>query len=250
MTNKRDGRIQATANRLNQNVTRPQSLIPKPLRPAILQPKGVPGARLFPHQKAPNVGRMNNAAISFPRPAAFGPSSRTQKTRINHAGPVGRPHVVQRAARHSARIADPNYSHSVIPLVGGMMIAPQTIDKHGTHYWNGYRPLSFDAATFLAMAPSKGAGCKIGKVNCTGAAVSIDHIVDFATTQSALPTHSYCDGTHHWTGVLLSDAKADYNNIGNLQWACTSCNSSKSGVKGLYAPPSHAGLCPGPGCVL
>ena len=46
--------------------------------------------------------------------------------------------------RRSARIASAGYAHRVIPLIAGYLIAPTTVDKHGTQYWNGYRStLSF-----------------------------------------------------------------------------------------------------------
>lgn len=150
------------------------------------------------------------------------------------------------AVRTSDRQAAPGYVHT---LVSG--IAPQTIDKHGTQYWNGWRgTLSFSSATKTAMATSK-VNCEIKKASvCTGAANGIDHIKDFATVQSGLPAQEYCDGTNHWEGVLLSDAQLEYNDQNNLRWSCTQCNSSKSGAKGLYTPPQHKGKCPGATCTL
>jgi hypothetical protein len=187
-----------------------------------------------------------------PHPAGVALNRLVQPKTRNAAALSRYPNVVQRAAvRRSLRIAAAGYVHQNLPLIGGFLIAATTIDKHGNQYWNGFRSgLGFDGATRLAMAGSKAHGCQIGKPNCTAVAISIDHITDFATTQSALATHTYCDGAHHWTGVLLTDVKNDYNNLGNLQWACTSCNSSKGGVKGLYAPPRHAGQCPGLACTL
>lgn len=146
----------------------------------------------------------------------------------------------------SARQSAPGYTHKV--LSG---IAPQTKDKYGNQYWNGWRTtLSFTAATKLAMAPTKVA-CQINKAHvCTGSPDGIDHIIDFATVQSGLATQEYCDGVDHWDGVPFADAALEYNDTGNLRWACTQCNSSKSGAKGLYAPPQHQGKCPGLGCPL
>ena len=208
----------------------------------------------------------NHPLLHLRRPATPPVRNRIVQPKIRPATPPHRGNVVQPAlvaagvaaaavavaaspvaagVRRSARIASAGYSHQYLPMIAGFLISPTTIDKNGVHYWNGYRSgLSFSAATKLAMAGTKGNGCQV-KASCTSAAVSLDHIQDFATTQSALPTHTYCDGSHHWTGVLLADAQADYNNVGNLQWSCTSCNSSKSGARGLYSPPRHAGQCPG-----
>ncbi|BBM86675.1 eCIS core domain-containing protein [Candidatus Uabimicrobium amorphum] len=144
-------------------------------------------------------------------------------------------------SRRSARIAAPGYTHYTVPLV-----APSSIDKRGVRYWNGFRgELHFDAATKKYMATLKIYGCKIQGSQCTGKADAIDHKVDFATTQTMLPTYEYCDGNYHWEGVLFEDAKKDYNDTNNLQWSCTSCNSSKSGARGLYSPPLFRGKCVG-----
>jgi len=173
--------------------------------------------------------------------------------------PRVQPRAVQRKAaayrgaiqltRKSARIASTGYTHSILGIINGIRKFFQTIDKHGNYYWNGRRnTLSFTSATKSAMAGTKANGCAIG--SCSNAASGIDHIVDFATTQSSLATETYCDGSDHWDGVPWQDAQDDYNNLSNLQWACTSCNSSKSGARGLYAPPQHAGSCPGGSCTL
>jgi hypothetical protein len=151
--------------------------------------------------------------------------------------------------RKSARIASTGYMHSVLGIINGIRKFFQTIDKHGNYYWDGRRnSLSFTSVTKLAMAGTKGNGCALG--SCSNAANGIDHIVDFATTQSSLATETYCDASDHWDGVPWQDAQDDYNNLSNLQWACTSCNSSKSGARGLYTPPQHAGSCPGALCTL
>src|SRR5690606_24489815 len=58
-----------------------------------------------------------------------------------------------------------------------------------------------------------------------------------------------CAGGHHYEAVPLSDALDAYNDIGNLQWACKRCNSSKGGEKGRYENiPKHIGECPGGNC--
>lgn len=189
------------------------------------------------------------------RPAAHGHRGNVVQPAVVAVGAVAAAAVVAAVAspgvRRSARVASAGYTHAYLPMIAGYLISPTTIDKHGTQYWNGYRAtLSFNAGTKAAKAGSKAGGCQIGKATCSGAATSLDHIVDFATTQSSLATHTYCDGSHHWTGVLLTDAQADYNKLSNLRWSCTSCNSSKGGARGLYSPPRHAGRCPGATCAL
>lgn len=148
--------------------------------------------------------------------------------------------------RRSRRIAGPRYTHRALGLVAGRMIRATSIDKRGVKYWNGYRnSLGWSAAVKAVMKAVIRLGCQIRRRGCKSKASSIDHILDFATTQSALGTREYCDGSYHWRGILFRDALRDYNNVRNLQWACKSCNSSKSGAKGLYSPPSYAGQCPG-----
>lgn len=162
--------------------------------------------------------------------------------------PVG---VIQPAVRRSARIQKPGYFHRTINLINGVLARASAVDKHGTWYWTGWRTnLGFSQTTKNHFAGSKAGGCQIQGHGCTGNAVSLDHIQDFATRQSSLPTHNYCDGTYHWSGILWQDAYDDYNDVSNLQWSCTSCNSSKSGARGLYAPARYVGACPGATCAL
>lgn len=145
------------------------------------------------------------------------------------------------APRRSNRISAVGYQHAYInPL------APSFYDKNGNRYWTGFRnDVHFNAGMRVAVgAPGPCANCGAANSN------SIDHIVDFATTSSGLLTEDYCDGLHHWNGVPWGDALADYNDVNNLQVLCTPCNSSKSGARGLYSPPTYVGPCPGIGCPL
>lgn len=184
------------------------------------------------------------APVGGPAPAPFVFAFTGFQVGTRSAPPAG-------GVRRSGRISNPRYRHRTLPLIGGRMIRASSVDKRGKRYWNGYRStLRFSAVTTAMMGPAKGGGCRVGKGGCSGAANSIDHVVDFATTQSALATRTYCDGAYHWSGILLSVAMNDYNNLGNLQWSCTSCNSSKSGARGLYSPPSPQGACPGKSCRL
>ncbi len=212
----------------------------------VLQTK-VSGVR--PLTVAPNhVIQRAAASASAPPPTAapagfvppFDPATATFSVGRN-SGPV----------RRSGRISSTRYRHRTLPLVAGRMIRATGFDKRRVKYWNGYRTtLRFTPATMVLMRRSR-TYCRIRKPGCTGKATSIDHKVDFATTQSGLPTRVYCDGSYHWRGILHEEAMKDYNNLANLQWSCTSCNSSKSGVKGLYSPPRFVDECPGRGeCTL
>lgn len=125
-------------------------------------------------------------------------------------------------------------------------------DSQGNDIWDGSRSgLSWSATITAGMAGSKAGGCQVGGNLCTGAADGIDHITDFADLQSGITQYLICDGTHHFKAAYKDDAIAVYNNdddTGNMRWACTQCNSQKSGVRGRYEnQPQWFEACPG-GC--
>jgi hypothetical protein len=210
-------------------------------------------------------GRIVQAKVGSMRPVNVAPNRVIQRAAASAAAPPPAPFVPpydpatatfsvgrnSRPVRRSGRISSKRYKHKVLPFVRGRMIRATGFDKRGIKYWNGYRStLRFTPATMAVMRRSR-ASCRIRKAGCTDRATSLDHKIDFASTQSGLPPRVYCDGAYHWSGILHEDAMADYNNLSNLQWSCTSCNSSKSGVKGLYSPPRFEEECPGPGeCTL
>ena len=73
----------------------------------------------------------------------------------------------------------------------------------------------------------------------------IDHIKDWARYQNNADLIYFCFDGWHFSGQLLDDIRAVYNDEDNLQVLCDSCNPSKSGKKGddLNGPqPMHA--CP------
>lgn len=212
----------------------------------VLQTKisGVRPLSVAPNRVIQRAAASAAAPPPAPAPAPFVPPfdpATATFTMGRNSGPV----------RRSGRISSPRYRHGALPMVAGRMIRATGFDRRGNKYWNGYRStLRFTPSTMVLMRRSR-TYCRIRKAGCTGKATSIDHKVDFATTQSGLAAYDYCDGSHHWRGILHRDAMDDYNNAANLQWSCTSCNSSKSGVKGLYSPPRYVEECPGRGeCTL
>lgn len=126
-------------------------------------------------------------------------------------------------------------------------------DRHGRRVWDGSRnSLSFNAQTYAKMRPAQGEPeCALTLAGCTKIGEALDHREDFATKQSELPRVEICDGRFHFEAVLKVKASELYNSTGNLQWACTSCNSRKSGAKGIDANvPVYKGQCPGALCRL
>lgn len=138
-------------------------------------------------------------------------------------------------------------------IVGGGVAEPgykPTKDSLGNKIWDGDRgSLKFSDALKAEMAKSKGGGCEITDAGCTGGADAIDHIEAFSDVQSGFDRYVICDGRYHWTAVYKDDADAGYNNdddASGFQWSCTSCNSKKSGKKGIDKnPPKWLGACPG-----
>jgi hypothetical protein len=143
----------------------------------------------------------------------------------------------------------------VIAQGGTVPVTPNYVpptDSLGNQVWDGRRAgLGWNTAVTGAMATSAGGGCQIQDGGCTGGADSIDHVDDFASTQSEITRYVICDRTHHWDACYKVDVTAVYNNhndTSGLQWSCTPCNSKKNGAKGLYSNhPSWRGRCQG-GC--
>jgi hypothetical protein len=124
-------------------------------------------------------------------------------------------------------------------------------DKLGNKIWSGDRDdCKWSTSVKSAMASSKSGGCQIKKKYiCQGSADGIDHVKDFASVQGSLPRYVICDGKHHWSACYYDDANDLFNNnedTSGLQWACTQCNSSKNGKKGLKEnQPKWISACPG-----
>lgn len=137
-------------------------------------------------------------------------------------------------------------------------------DKNGNKVWRGERKsLTWFRNVTDAMAESRDDGCQLERsTKCTGEADAIDHVKDFASEQTGLETTDICDGRHHWRAIMLDKAKRLYNGgfgpddeltgedlAGTFAWSCTSCNSKKSGVKGLDGGQARwLGECPGEDC--
>ncbi|MBV9823527.1 MAG: hypothetical protein JO144_14940 [Actinobacteria bacterium] len=163
----------------------------------------------------------------------LGPSSRASKSGNKFAS---RSKLTSRQ-RRSKKAEPPNYE--------------PTKDKNGEKVWKGTRSgLTWFTSVENAMALSAAGGCQLRRSgDCTGAADSIDHIEDFATVQTGLETTNLCDGKNHWNAIMLETAKLAYNGgfdpyapikgaelsrlAKTFAWACTPCNSAKSGKKGL-----------------
>lgn len=139
-----------------------------------------------------------------------------------------------------------------------------TKDRNGKKVWRGERKsLTWFDNVKEAMADSRDDGCQLERsTKCTGEADAIDHVKDFASEQTGLETTDICDGKHHWRAIMLDKAKRLYNGgfgpddeltaedlAGTFAWSCTSCNSTKSGKKGLDGgQAAWLGECPGEDC--
>ncbi|SMH63010.1 hypothetical protein [Azospirillum agricola] len=151
-------------------------------------------------------------------------------------GPQIRQNVIQpMIPRQSDRLKAPDYHHNYVSTV-----VKSHIDKYRREFWNGFRS---SMGWYQTTKTHMGRFPKIC-ATCNGPANSIDHKIDFATTQTSLPTTDYCDTFNHFRGILKSVAQDDFNNLRNLQWMCQSCNSHKSGAHGLYTSVMHLGKCP------
>lgn len=138
----------------------------------------------------------------------------------------------------------------------GQVVVPK-FGAQGREIWSGdRRKLAFFDNVKKAMAARRGVGCEIDGPSCRGTADAIDHVKDFATEKTAVAAYVYCDGVLHWKVSYRDEAEVEYNggndphagsvDLSNFQWACTSCNSSKGGRKGVDAEGAALiGKCPG-----
>lgn len=244
-----------------------------PPRPAALQAKTPPGVNT---QRPAAAAPPNPVHVRTQKPAPVAPPShatarviqrskegRGQKKPLDNPykkqynQPVGVKKPKRKAAQNHTLIKGPpqptkrlQVKHKIqAPLVIRPTYVPPK-DSAGNKIWNGERAgVGWSQQIRNAMAPSQANGCQINKGGCTGGADGIDHMSDFATEQSGLTQYKICDGNHHWKACYKQDAVDLFNNYGdasNFQWACTQCNSEKSGAKGLYLNhPQWLGACPG-----
>ncbi|SHH09938.1 hypothetical protein SAMN05428948_2764 [Massilia sp. CF038] len=204
--------------------------------------KTLVGGRTGPSEK---LSQSMRAKGTTPQPPLYRPAPPVFKARqLNSAGQYAQ---LSRSPVLQASAAAGGVKKSERLAAKGVKPSPQHTDKAGNKYWTGFRNgLGWTTATQNHMNQSKGSGCQISSSICTGKADGIDHIDDFATVSAGLEPVEYCDGNDHWEGVPLDVVKTAYNDLANLRWSCTQCNSSKSGAKGLYTNVTHTGKCPGP----
>jgi hypothetical protein len=120
-----------------------------------------------------------------------------------------------------------------------------THEKGGREIWDGRRgSLSFSRDVKEGMEKIR-VRCQLKKTGCTGVAEAIDHNPPFTERQTWLKRYLICDGSNHFVVCFKDKAQEQYD-AAPLVWACTKCNSSKGGMKGVNEnPPQRREPCPG-----
>ncbi len=89
---------------------------------------------------------------------------------------------------------------------------------------------------------------------CGNPATDRDHIVPYREhISNNAPVQTFCDGTCHYLGVSMADARVWSNDMANLQPLCAHHNGLKAAQdaarpNNVANPPDLAGECPGPNC--
>lgn len=239
----------------------------KPAKPSALPAPRVVQARMAQFKNAPKitappvyrptVKKVAQPKLASPLSTRGGTIQRAQENPYKKDYKTYTPlKSSKRASARASPYGGGKASHSVrLQAQSGGGVRPNYVpprDSLGNDIWDGSRTgLSWSATITAAMAGSKAGGCTVGGNLCTGAADGIDHITDFADLQTDITTYKICDGTHHWKACYKDDAIDVYNNdddASNMRWACTQCNSQKSGLRGRYEnQPQWLEACPG-GC--
>jgi len=165
-----------------------------------------------------------------------------QKRQAALENPFAPPPGHRPTARQVSLGADPNQGRAV------NYIPPK--EKGGKKIWDGRRNGLDFSAGLEATVPHRDQGCYHRKKNCTGDAEAIDHLEPFSQRQAGLARYLICDGRNHFEACLKEEVQKLYD-APTLVWSCTSCNSSKGGVKGLYENiPQFKEPCPGEECTV